>query len=289
MAEYFGIVLGTCISVISNKASLVVELLNKKCEIKKIFGEEYLYSHEIHPHFFNTTMLHFISGKEFTYVLEFEIKLNDVKIGEDLLAVDFIYQDEENNFCKKSAIYKYCLTDINYAKANEEYIRCQVYSVIDQSLEFRNNYKINEGQKCLNEMKNWLINNKKENSSQHKLFLDDINQALKSYNIEKELKINDIATLSNRVIENIKKASSSERMIYSNRKQEYYSSSSREMLRKPNYKQEYYSSSSREMLREPNYKKEYSSSSKEKLREPIEKQSYNNKNKNKHNKNCIIF
>ena len=43
VAEYFGIVLGSCASVISNKASLVVELLNKKCEIKKIFGEEYLY------------------------------------------------------------------------------------------------------------------------------------------------------------------------------------------------------------------------------------------------------
>ena len=106
VAEYFGIVLGTCVSVISNKASLVVGLLNKKCEIKKIFGEEYLFSHEIQPHFFNTTMLHFISGKEFTYVLEFEIKINDVKIGEDLLAVDFIYQDEENNFCKISEIYK---------------------------------------------------------------------------------------------------------------------------------------------------------------------------------------
>ena len=255
VAEYFGIVLGTCVSVISNKASLVVELLNKKCEIKKIFGEEYLYSHEIQPHFFNTTMLHFISGKEFTYVLEFEIKLNDVKIGEDLLAVDFIYQDEENNFCKKSAIYKYCLTDVNYAKANEEYIRSQVYSVIDESLKLRNNYKINEAKKCLNEMKNWLINNIKENINQHKLFLEDINQALKSYNIEeKKVKISDRATLSNRIIENTKKNFSSERMMYSNYKQEYYSSSSREMLSRP-----------------------------------IKKQSYNNNNINKNNKNCLIF
>ena len=256
VAEYFGIVLGTCVSVISNKASLVVELLNKKCEIKKIFGEEYLYSHEIQPHFFNTTMLHFISGKEFTYVLEFEIKLNDVKIGEDLLAVDFIYQDEENNFCKKSAIYKYCLTDVNYAKANEEYIRSQVYSVIDESLKLRNNYKINEAKKCLNEMKNWLINNKKENINQHKIFLEDINQALKSYNIEeKKVKISDIATISNRIIENTKKNFSSERMMYSNYKQEYYSSSSREMLSRP-----------------------------------IKKQSYNNNNNiNKNNKNCLIF
>ena len=256
VAEYFGIVLGTCVSVLSNKASLVVELLNKKCEIKKIFGEEYLYSHEIQPHFFNTTMLHFISGKEFTYVLEFEIKINDVKIGEDLLAVDFIYEDEENNFCKKSVKYKYCLTDINYAKANEEYIRSQVYSVIDQSLKLRNSYKINEAKKCLNEMKNWLINNnKKENKNQHKLFLDDINQALKSYNYGKEVKSSDIAIISNRVLENTKKNFSSERMMYSNSKQEYYSSSSRRMMKEP----------------EKRIK------------------NYNDQNINKNKKNCLIF
>ena len=237
VAEYFGIVLGTCVSVISNKASLVVELLNKKCEIKKIFGEEYLYSHEIQPHFFNTTMLHFISGKEFTYVLEFEIKIKDVKIGEDLLAVDFIYQDEENNFCKKSAIYKYCLTDINYARANEEYIRSQVYYVLDQSLKLRNNYQINESKKCLNEMKNWLINNdKKVNNDQNKLFLEDINHALKSYNTEEKLNNRDIATITNRVIESTKKNFSSERMTYSTERQKFYFQSSREMMIKPKQK-----------------------------------------------------
>ena len=35
VAEYFGIVLGSCASVISNKASLVVELLNKNFKLKK--------------------------------------------------------------------------------------------------------------------------------------------------------------------------------------------------------------------------------------------------------------
>jgi len=68
VAEYFGIVLGTCTSVISNKASLVVELLNKKCKIKKIFGEEYLYNYDKELNYFTTTMLQFIYGKEFTYV-----------------------------------------------------------------------------------------------------------------------------------------------------------------------------------------------------------------------------
>ena len=177
-------------------------------------------------------MLQFISGKEFTYVLEFEIKINDVKIGEDLLAVDFIYQDEENNFCKKSTVYKYCLKDINYAKANEEYIRSQVYSAIDQSLKLRNNYKVNEAKQCLNEMKTWLINNSTEKKyiSQHKLFLNDINQALKSYNSEKDVKNSDLAIISNRVIENTKKVSSSGGTIFLNYNQKYYSSSSQELM-----------------------------------------------------------
>ena len=41
VVEFFGIALGTCVSVISNKASLIVELLNKKSKIKKVFGKEY--------------------------------------------------------------------------------------------------------------------------------------------------------------------------------------------------------------------------------------------------------
>jgi len=101
VAEYFGIVLGTCASVISNKASLVVELLNKNCEIKKIFGEEYLYSIDKALNYFSTSMLQFIYGKEFTYVLEFELKINEVKEGEDLILVDFMYQDSESGFHKK--------------------------------------------------------------------------------------------------------------------------------------------------------------------------------------------
>jgi hypothetical protein len=57
VAEYFSIVLGSCASVISNKASLVVELLNKKCEIKKIFGEEYLYDYNKAIDYFSLNLL----------------------------------------------------------------------------------------------------------------------------------------------------------------------------------------------------------------------------------------
>ena len=247
VAEYFGIVLGTCFSVISNQASLIIELLNKKCEIKKVFGEEYLYSHEMKPYYFNTTMLNFICGKEFTYVLEFEIKLNDVKIGEDLLSVDFLYPDEENNFCKESVIYKYCSTDKNYAKANEEYIRSQVYSIIDESLKLKENSENNKAKDILNEMKNWIKTYEETHKQKtNKIYLEDINQALDYYNKESastidtniranennenEIKINYISDISNRVMENQTKKVCSERMTYINHKQDYYSSSSRAMI-----------------------------------------------------------
>ena len=229
IAEYFGIVLGSCVSVVSNKASLVVELLNKKCEIKKIFGEEYLYSYEIKPYYFTTTMLHFIYGKEFTYVLEFEIKLNEVNIGEDLLSVNFIYQDNENNFHIKNVIYKYCLTDINHSKANEEYIRSQVYFVIDKSLKLKENNNNYEAKKVLEEMKEWLIENNKKNK-QNNLFLNDINQALNFYNNDFEYKKKGIAKMSSNVMENIKKSSSEPKSDYITFSQKLYSSSSRVLM-----------------------------------------------------------
>ena len=237
VAEFFGVVLGTCVSVVANKASLVVELLNKKCSIKKIFGKEYLFSHDITSHYFNTTMLHFISGKEFSYVLEFEINVKDVKIGEDLLAVDFIYQDEKNNFCKESIIYKYCLTDINYAKANEEYIRSQVCFVVEQSLKLREDNRVNEAKKSLNEMKDWLIKNNKNNDN-NKMYLEDINKALEYYKSKSKITNIERADISNRVFEKQKKIVSSERMIYSTRAQSYYSKSSTERMSRPEYKQE---------------------------------------------------
>ena len=183
VVEYFGIVLGTCTSVISNKASLVVEILNQKCEIKKIYGEEYLYNYDKELKYFSTTMLQFIYGKEFTYVLEFDLKINEVKEGEDLILVDFMYPDNEKNFHKKREIYKYVLNDSNKSKANNEYIRSQVYEVIDKSLDLKYNSQNEEAKTALNEMKDWLVENSQiyQDSSNDNLFLNDINLALMCY------------------------------------------------------------------------------------------------------------
>jgi len=227
VVEFFGIALGTCVSVISNKASLVVELLNKKCKIVKVFGKEYFFNHEIKTNYFTTTFLNFVCGKEFTYVLEFEIDLKDVQIGEDLLSVDFIYQDKDANFCKINTIYKYTLTDINHEKANEEYIRCQVYSVIDESLKLKENFNNDEAKKILNDMKNWLIKNNKNNDKKE-LFLNDINKALDYY--KNEFKSKEKADIINNIFENTTKKESSLRRMYENSSSNYYSQSSRRML-----------------------------------------------------------
>ena len=226
VVEFFGIVLGTCVSVISKKASLIVGLLNKNCEIVKVFGQEYFFNHDIQKNFFTTTMLNFIGGKELNYVLEFEIDLKNVQIGEDLLSVDFIYLNKNNNFCKKSTIYKYSLEDINHKKANEEYIRCQVYSVIDESLQLKENLNNNKAKKILNDMKNWLIKNN-VNDDKKKLFIDDINKALDYYNNKKEFKSKGKADIINIIYENKTERVSSVRTTYSNNVLNYYSSSSR--------------------------------------------------------------
>ena len=269
VAEYFGIVLGTCASVISNKASLVVELLNKNCEIKKIFGEDYLYNYDKDLNYFTTSMLQFIYGKEFTYVLEFELKINEVKEGEDLILVDFMYPDSESGFHKKSVTYKYTLDDKNKNKANKEYVRSQVYDVIDKSLDLKRNSQKEEAKTVLDEMKNWLVDNKQiyQDNNSENLFLNDINLALVYYNNNNNNNNNNISNNINnysgksdfeikaitniesditcRVMSNMKKNSSDPHNIYTNRRQDYYSSSSRRFMRTdrnesyPKYKEEF--------------------------------------------------
>ena len=105
VVEYFGIVLGSCTSVISKKAHLIVEVLNNKCKIKKLFGEEYLSSYDMNQNYFFTEIIQFISGKDYLYVFECELS-DKLKKGEDLFVVDFICQDNNNNIIKKRVKYK---------------------------------------------------------------------------------------------------------------------------------------------------------------------------------------
>ena len=175
VGEYFVSVLGGCISMISKNAQLDVKLINGNCKIVKIFGENNFYSYELKDFLFSTKMLQFISGKEYTFVLEIKVDESKIKPGDILLDINFNYDDILTKEKKViNAKYKWELKDLNFAKANEEYIRSQTYDVLERAIKLRESDKVKEGQKLLKEMREWLEKNYK---GENKAFLEDIKKA----------------------------------------------------------------------------------------------------------------
>ena len=175
VGEYFVSVLGGCISMISKNAQLDVKLINGNCKIVKIFGENNFYSYELNDFLFSTKMLQFISGKEYTFVLEIKVDESKIKPGDILLDINFNYDDILTKEKKViNAKYKWELKDLNFAKANEEYIRSQTYDVLERAIKLRESDKVKEGQKLLKEMREWLEKNYK---GENKAFLEDIKKA----------------------------------------------------------------------------------------------------------------
>ena len=175
VGEYFVSVLGGCISMISKNAQLDVKLINDDCKIVKIFGENNFYSYELKDFLFSTKMLQFISGKEYTFVLEIKVDESKIKPGDILLDINFNYDDILTKEKKViNAKYKWELKDLNFAKANEEYIRSQTYDVLERAIKLRESDKVKEGQKLLKEMREWLEKNYK---GENKAFLEDIKKA----------------------------------------------------------------------------------------------------------------
>ena len=175
VGEYFVSVLGGCISMISKNAQLDVKLINGNCKIVKIFGENNFYSYELNDFLFSTKMLQFISGKEYTFVLEIKVDESKIKPGDILLDINFNYDDILTKEKKViNAKYKWELKDLNFAKANEEYIRSQTYDVLERAIKLRESDKVKEGQKLLKEMREWLEKNYK---GDNKAFFEDIKKA----------------------------------------------------------------------------------------------------------------
>ena len=221
VAEYFVTVLGGCVSVISKKAELNVKLLNKNCKIIKIFGAENLYSYELKPEFFKTNLLQFICGKEYTFVLEIYVDEKNVKIGDELLDIYFTYEDinQNNKSMTKNYKYKYELTDVQIVKANEEYIRSQVYFVLDEALKLRKEYKNEEAKKLLLDIKDWLKNNYKGNNQ---CYLEDITKTINLFKDEYTFQSKGYSYVSSNIREKISKRAGTN-MIYKNNIQANYS------------------------------------------------------------------
>jgi hypothetical protein len=176
ISEYFVAVLGGCVSVISKQLNLQLKVINNNCRITKVYGEEKLYSHQSGPNFFNTTMLQFICGKEYTFVLEVFIDESKINIDDEILNVEINYKDitQNNKLIKKRQSYLYKLKDLNYMKANEEYIRVYVYYILDEVMKLKEGNENQKGKKILENLETWLIRNY---PLKNKEYLEDIQNA----------------------------------------------------------------------------------------------------------------
>ena len=176
ISEYFVTVLGSCVSMISKNVKVSIKLLSEHCQIIKVFGEKDLYYHELENHIFKTEILQLICDKEYTYVLEIKLDEKKVKKGDELLYVEIIYKDMNmnNKLVKKTFIYTYKPNEENKDKANEEYIRSQVYYILDEALKLREKNKNKEADDLLSNMEDWIKTNYKGNN---KFYLDDIQNA----------------------------------------------------------------------------------------------------------------
>ena len=213
VGEYFVSVLGGCISMISKNAEVEVKLLNEKCKIKKIFGANNFYSHELTDLLFKNKMLQFITGKEYTFVLEIFVDESAVKPEDILLEVNFIYDEIlSKNQNKLNAKYKYELKDLKFAKANDEYVRSQTYDVLDRVLKLNEENKSEEAKKLLNEMKVWIEKNYKD---EYKSYLEDIKKSEQIFEFGFNARRGVTTTIS-MVSQNMSKRMGSNNNMYSN-------------------------------------------------------------------------
>ena len=176
ITEYFVSVLGGCISAISKKVDLNLYILNDNCKIMKVFGKDNLYNYSNSGNYFKTSMLQFICGKEYSFDLEIFVDEKNVKLDEAIIKVEIVYEDisQNNKKVKKEKQYNYCLKDVQYSKANEEYIRVHVYDVLEEALNMKEKNQKDQGKKLLEELESWLIkNNKGKNNN----YIKDIQNA----------------------------------------------------------------------------------------------------------------
>ena len=152
--DYFINALGGCMSVIFNEVKLKIKTLKNNVKIKKIFGIDKLYNYELKDDYFETTILQYISGKEYTFTIEIELP-DIIPINENIFEVELIDDDIKIN----NQICKYKIVGGAFSVADEEYLRSKVFDTIDIALKLKEENKNNEMNKILNEMKNWINGN----------------------------------------------------------------------------------------------------------------------------------
>ena len=194
VAEYFVSVLGGCISVISEKLDLKLQVLSNYCKIIKAYGAQNLYSHEITQKYFQTTLLQFICGKEYTFVLDIFVDESKVQIGEEILKLEISYEAIEQNNKKihKEIIYKFELKDNEYVKANEEFTRAYVYSVLDEAIKLKDKNENEKGKKILEDLEKWLSKNDNQNNKKYIKEINDAEDLFSEYSFNNSILYNNL-------------------------------------------------------------------------------------------------
>ena len=189
VAEYFVSVLGACVSVISKKLYLKLQVLNNNCKIIKAYGAQNLYSHETTEKYFQTTLLQFICGKEYTFVLDIFVDESKVQIGEEILKLEISYEsiEQDNKKIHKEILYKYELKDTEYIKANEEFTRAYVYSVLDEAIKLKDRYENAKGKKILEDLEEWLSKNGKEKNAKYIKEINDAKDLFSEYSYNNQM------------------------------------------------------------------------------------------------------
>ena len=160
--DYFINALGGCMSVIFNELKLKIKTLKNNVKIKKVFGMDKLYNYELKDDYFETTILQYISGKEYTFTIEVELP-DIIPINENIFEVELIDNDTKIN----NQTCQYKIVGGAFSVADEEYLRSKVFDTIDIALKLKEQNKTEEMNKILNGMKAW-INEKYEGINKSK-------------------------------------------------------------------------------------------------------------------------
>ena len=157
-----------------------MQVLSNDCKIIKAYGAQNLYYHETTEKYFKTTLLQFICGKEYTFVLDIYVDESKVKIGEEILKLEISYEDieQDNKKIYKEMKYKYELKDAEYIKANEEFTRAYVYYTLDEAIKLKDKNENAKGKKLLEDLEKWLSNNDKVKNEK---YIKEINDAKKLF------------------------------------------------------------------------------------------------------------
>jgi uncharacterized protein YegL len=157
--DYFINVLGGCMSVFSNYVLINV---NSYFDLKKVYGEEELYNYNLNDRHFKTELLQFISGKDYTFVLEIDLP-HSIKKGDKILDVEIKYIDMNGKEIvkTKSLNYESKLEVVDLDKVNEEYARSMTYETMKNALKFREENNISKAKSLLTRMREWLYHNYK--------------------------------------------------------------------------------------------------------------------------------